>query len=676
MPLRDACLWGLLFLWLGGAVGCSKRAQPEEPGSRAERFHTVHPGEGGVPVTSGEGDVYSDGVGHFLLLDERSGTRTRVFWGSVTRWRELQLTGSTSRGATTVSFSFADGRIIEHRKRRVVTLSDGRLRLTCGARRVVYSALSPAASEKAKARARRAPLPAYRRPEVLLRVAGTQAYIFVDRPAVTRGALRVYFGSAGGLKQLTVKTLEHFNDGGSLRVYTKRGVLWLPASPTGPPRQPTWKPVGGESQHLEAVSAKSGAALRRMLGGPLYAEQKAVPLASPCDPYLPVGSAPSPPRIGVAPTPGSAPRLTLHVLRARTLQQMDRLELRQPVGLSIQAAELPDAFWIRGREGPSTLTLYRPGLGLRPAKGLPVELPALVRHGKKGLVVLRNGKHQLVAVPGGEGVRLRGYLLRGGRSLVVLREGVFGSVGSVASELWFIADLDRARPVKLSVRLGPKSHIAWSREARVFFVATGPYRGPASFFRVDPFRRRVKRLAGVGLTDSDTLFRWLPRAGVLILGTSSRDDSIMIYDLRQKRSRKVPLPRAQVGFTILPRGRQPELATVGDQLIDVQRGRIVASLPGRVGVSAWTHDRRRGLLYLATSPRGVGFNSTRVVCFDLRRLQRVGHVDLKRVGHHRTERGMPTGSGRVSMDKVYSLKLRPDGTLLAVAGGPGMGSAP
>jgi len=684
---------GRIACWtLGIACGLSgcKRSEHEKKEAarnrlRAERLARQHPPRrqrpplitGGTVVIGaqprvttavpGAGDVYTDGKGHFLLWDVQARGPYSIYWGSATRWSQIHRGGASRTyygGRTTqAGFSFRDSRLPSPAKRGFKFLGPGRVRLTCGAKQVIYTALSTRAAAKAKTQAKRIRLPIYYRPVSLLRRSGTQSYIYVDRPAVTIGPRRVFMGRANALKQLKVQRFDYYKDGGSQRFTTKQGVIWIPvALGGGLAQQPDFKPPGGKTQHLMAVPAKVGDALRRLIGDKLYADLKVARTASPCDPYLSPASGPPLPRTFMARTPGSSPRLTLHVLRARTLQQTARHELSQPVGFDIRAAALRDTFWARGLKGLASLLVYRPGVGLRQPKRLPAKLPPLVRHTRKNIDVLQGPKRQRIVLPGPRKDKQVGHLLNGGRSLVVLRENLFGLAGTKAGELWFIADLDHPRPVKLAIGLGRHTRIAAANSNRVFYLETGSYRGSRSFYQVDPFRRQVQPLQNVGVTNANNTFRFLPRAGVLVLRESSRDKFIVIYDIKRRRARRVRLPRDRQGLCVLPQGRRPERILVGNQIIDVRRARIVGVLPQLVGISAWIYDQRAGLIYFATSPTG-GLNYTRVVCFDLRRIKKLGQVDLRKVGHHRTRRTT------LNLDKVYDLQLRPDGSVLAIAGG-------
>lgn len=695
-------LWrsvGLVWFLMLGLVhpGCSRRSRTDKQEAarqrlRAERLArqraarqapplvrggtVVVPPQPGRPVAApapGDGDVYTDGQGHFLQWDVKARTNAPVYWGTAKRWDELHIRGASRRthrfGITEVKVSFADPRISSHEKRRIDHSEPGKLQLTCGQNQVTYTALAAPAAAQARARATRVPLPMYYHPVVLLRRPRTRELVYVDAPAPRFGRRRVFMGRAGRLRRLTVSHVAAYMDGGSRRFTTPQGVVWLPASMGRQPRQPTFTPPGGKPEKLQAVPAKQGDALRRIIGDRLYADLTVKPVASPCDPYLaPVGGAPVI-RTHVAPTPGSAPRLTLHVLRRRTLQQTARHELPYTIGSHVRAVAAPDTFWM-GR-----LVVFRPGQGLVPTRAWPAKMRALLRKRGHALEVVRSGRVQQIRLPGPRRDREGGYLLNGGRSLVVLRENVFGIRGTGPGELWLIADLKRPKPTKLAVPLARDTRLAYSYHGRVLYVATGAFRGPERYFRVDPFRRRVQPLKALGMVQSDTTFRLLPRAGVLVLRASSRDDFLWIYGLRRGRLRKVRLPADTQGLRAISQGQRPELVVVGDRLIDVAGGRLVGRLPGLTGRSVWILDRRAGLLYYSASASGM-LDYTRIICFDLKRRKKLGQMILKQVGHHRTRRGLQSGRGAFVMDRIHVLQLRPDGTVLAVAGGSGEGRAP
>ncbi len=622
--------------------------------------------------TPGDGDVYTDGKGHFIEWDVQKRGKAAIHWGRAKRWHLIHNSGVSSKYSggryTWKGLNFRDSRIRDPRKRRLEYVEPGRLRLSCGDRKVGYTALSRQAASQAKAGVTRVGLPSYRRPEVLLRLAGTQSYIYVDQPAVTFGKKRVFWGRARALKQLTLQRFVGYMDGGSQRLITNRGAIWLPVSMGGPPRQPTFTPTGGQPQRLVAVPAKVGDALRRIIGDRLYADLKAKTVASPCDPYLSPAATVSPPQTYVRRTPESAPRLTLHVLAKRTLKQVARHALTQPVGTGIWSAEAPDAFWTRGWKGPPALLVYRPGQGLHTPQKLPQKLGPLVRSRKTYLEVLHGNKRQKITLPGNKADRLQGHLINGGRSLVVLRQRLFDFAGSGPGELWFIADLRRPKLARLPIKLGRNTQIATARDKRRFYVATGPLRGPVTFHEVAPARRRVRRLTALGVVQRNSVLKYLPRAGVLVLRGHSRDDFITLYDIQKRRAHKVRLPRDRQGLRVYSRGKRPELISVMDQLIDVRTYKIVSTIAGLVSISASVHDRRASLLYYTTSATG-GLDYTRVRCFDLRRGKLLGYVDLKQVGHHRSSKGA------LNLDRVYALQLRPDGSVLAVAGGRGQGRA-
>jgi len=137
---------------------------------------------------------------------------------------------------------------------------------------------------------------------------------------------------------------------------------------------------------------------------------------------------------------------------------------------------------------------------------------------------------------------------------------------------------------------------------------------------------------------------------------------VVLYDLQRRTNTTVKLPPDSHGLHVYPRGRDPELISVGNQLIEPRDARVVATIPGLFPICATMYSPERQLLYYSTLlPRPTAV--TRVTCFDVRQLKVVGQVDLPKVGHGRA-RTRPA-----LMDQVYALQLGRDGSVLVIAGG-------
>ncbi len=653
----------ILALLMGTALvaGCRDRKQPPQEVAP----HEKQPASGKAPRRPGA--VFRDDRGHLLVLDPYAlvrnpyaWDRAQAYWGTADRLQELQIDGSFPRHKNGqligASFCFLDSRIDDDEKRQIRWQAPDRIEVICGLRKSIYRVQSKDDSRKILAAAKWINIQ-FRRPGHLLRIESTPTYVYLDHPRRGRGVERVFMGTAGNLRQLTVLKRYSFDDGGSLRYVTSAGALWFPSFPDGVARQPTFKPLLQEKKRLQAVSAKKGRALRTIIGAKLYADLIPPRPVSPCDPLFGnVVAKVQPPKSGVTLTPDNAPRLSLHQLGGKPFKELTKHKLASPRGTTFE--QLSDPVWFR-RQTPNravSFVRWQVDKGFVPQRIPPPASRLRITRTKQGIEIARGGGTVRVDLPAYANVPFEARLINGGRSLVLLQPGSHVvSTAQTSPILLFVEKLDQPRPVRLRVPQGRRSELVTTPKAKVFYLATGPVPGPDKLYRVDPFRGRHSVVTGTRKLRCDRPCQLLlPEQ--LIIEVPHPYDRVVLFDLKRNRERHLRLPEELSSLLVIRREGKPTLIAVGDQLIDPVRARIVGKIPRYQSACVTSFDAKRELLYYAVS---AGLDCTTIQAFDVAKKKLIGSVELKRLVHSaHPQQGPPPA--------VEHLFLLPDGTVLAI----------
>jgi len=589
----------------------------------------------------------------------------KVYWGSSRRLQELRMTGATAQRSNGrlvgASFFFREPRIAERKQKQIRWRAPDRIELICGKKKSTFRVLSKVASKEMLTSAKWISIRRHRVPDHLMRIDGTRTYVYLDAPSRGYGAARIFMGPAGSLRPVAVSKSTSFMDGGSRRIGTKAGVLWFPSAPDGVARQPTFTTHLGPKKRLLAVPAKRGRALRAILGAKLYADLIPPLVPSPCDPSLgPAVSKPAQPSSTVTLTPGSSSRLTLHLLGGDPFGELARFELAAPFGSKFE--QLPDTPFFRRKTPtrPASYVRWQANKGFVRVREPPPDPVPRFKTTTRGIELTRGGTTTLVPFDVDTEQPIIPRLINGGRSLVLLQPYSLGtSTGTTTPVLLFVEKLAQPKPVKLKVPLGHASVLVTAPEAKVFYLATGPIRGPDKLYRVDPFGGRVSVVNGTRRLRCDERCTYLHKEKYLV-EKGRHDDFVILFDLKRNRERIVKLPRDLQSVLMLRRQGKQTLVAVGNQLIDLGRVKVVGTVPGLHPICGTLFDAKRWILYYSV---GVGLTLTRINAFDVTKNKLIGSVNLKHVGHnHHHGPGFP--------NRVQQLFLLADGTVLATAGGP------